>query len=121
MSRVRLIRALTKRQASCCRYPKTLRYCLNPDNPRGRHKARLFASALGLTVVDAAALRGKLLEVARTGNAEIGERDVYGQRYTMEFTMVTGVGRARVRSGWIILRGRREPRLTTCYVVKRKQ
>jgi len=62
-----------------------------------------------------------LLDVARTGNAQIGERDAYGQRYTIDFTMVTTVGRAAVRSGWIVLHGKREPRLTTCYVAKRKR
>lgn len=26
-------------------------YCLNPLHPRGRHKARVFSSVLGLTIV----------------------------------------------------------------------
>lgn len=81
-------------------------YCLNPDSPRGRHKARVFAAALGLTAVDAAKLRAKLLEIAQTGEAKRGERDAYGRRYTMDFTMVTAVGKATVRSGWIVIRVR---------------
>ncbi len=28
-------------------------YCLNFEHPRGRHKARVFAAALGLTTADA--------------------------------------------------------------------
>jgi hypothetical protein len=28
-------------------------YCLNPAHPRGRNKARVFASVLGLTASDA--------------------------------------------------------------------
>ena len=96
-------------------------YCLNPDSPRGRHKARVFAAALGLTAADAPKLRARLLEVARTGDAKLGEVDVYGQRYTMDFTMATAVGTATVRSGWIVIRGKREPRLTTCYVKQRKR
>jgi hypothetical protein len=39
----------------------------------------------------------------------------------MDFTMVTSAGRAKLRSGWIVIRGKKEPRLTTCYVVKRKR
>ena len=94
---------------------------MNPDSPRGRHKARVFAAALGLTAADAPKLRAALLEVARTGDARRGERDVYGQRYTMDFVMVTATGRAAVHSAWIVLRGKREPRLTTCYVKERKR
>lgn len=100
---------------------KLAEYCLNPDSPRGRHKAQVFAMVLGLTAADARTLRTKLLAVARTGDALLGERDTYGQRYTIDFTMVTTVGRATIRSGWIVLRGMREPRLTTCYVAKRKR
>lgn len=96
-------------------------YCLNPDSPRGRHKARVFAVALGLKAIDAPKLRLKLLEVARTGDAKPGELDAYGQRYTIDFTMVTAAGRAAVRSGWIVVRGRKEPRLTTCYATGRKR
>ncbi len=96
-------------------------YCLNPDNARGRHKARVFAAALGITVAEASQLRAKLLEIARTGDAQRGELDLYGQRYTIDFEMETALGKATVRSGWIILRGKSAPRLTTCYVMKRKR
>ncbi len=96
-------------------------YCLNPDSPRGRHKARIFATALGLTAADASKLRAKLLEVVQTRDAEIGELDLYGQRYTIDFEMETVVGKATVRSGWIVLHGKSVPRLTTCYVKKGKR
>ena len=96
-------------------------YCLNSNSPRGRHKARVFAAALGITVADAPKLRAKLLEMARTGEARRGELDLYGQRYTIDFEMETEVGKATVRSGWIVLHGKAAPRLTTCYVKKRKR
>ena len=73
-------------------------YCLNPDNPRGSRKARVFRSALGMTKVDAAALRQKLLQVDAVRK---GPRKVV------------------VRSGWIVLSDETVPRLTTCYVKKR--
>ncbi len=72
--------------------------CLSPDSPRGQHKARVFAAALGLTAADAPKLRSKLLETALTEEAKQGEVDAYGQRYTMNFTMVTSVGTATIRS-----------------------
>lgn len=95
-------------------------YCLNPDNPRGSNKARVFARALGITAKDAANIRLKLLEIATSEDAEVGELDIYGQRYTIDFEMVTEVGEAMVRSGWIILQKETIPRFTTCYVMKRK-
>jgi hypothetical protein len=39
-------------------------YCLSPEHPRGKHKARVFASALGLTREDAGVLREALLSAA---------------------------------------------------------
>jgi hypothetical protein len=96
-------------------------YCLNPENPRGRHKARVFTATLGMIAVDAPKLRAKLLEIARTGEAQRGELDLYGQRYTIDFEMETEVGKATVRSGWIVLHSKTAPRFTTCYVKKRKR
>ena len=96
-------------------------YCLNPDNPRGSGKARVFARALGITARDAAILREKLLEIAASEEAKIGELDIYGQRYTIDFEMQTEAGRAEVRSGWIILESETVPRFTTCYVKKREK
>jgi hypothetical protein len=96
-------------------------YCLNPDNPRGSNKARVFAAALGLTTMDAATLQNTLLEAARNVEAIPGERDAYGQRYTIDFEMRTATGAAMVRSGWIILHHESFPRLTTCYVSQRRR
>jgi hypothetical protein len=96
-------------------------YCLNPDNPRGSAKARVFASALGITAKDADKLRARLLEIAASEDASVGELDLYGQRYTIDFEMETETGRAKIRSGWIVLRGESTPRLTTCYVKMRKR
>jgi hypothetical protein len=94
-------------------------YCLNPDNPRGSRKARVFRSVLGMTKVDAPALRQKLLQVAASEQAKVGEIDRYGQRYTIDFELRKGTRKVVVRSGWIILSNETMPRLTTCYVRKR--
>ena len=56
-------------------------YCLSPEHPRGRHKARVFASALGLTVDDSQELRRALLAAALSEEALVAEEDQYGQRY----------------------------------------
>ena len=96
-------------------------YCLNPDNPRGSNKARVFAAVLGLTAADAEQLRKALLHAAHAGDALSGELDMHGQRYTIDFTMTTETGSAQIRSGWIVLHSDTAPRLATCYVIKRRR
>ena len=91
-------------------------YCLNPTHPRGRHKARLVASVLGLTQDDAEFLRQQLLRAAREGNATAKLRDQYGEHYQIDFELTHG-RRATIRSSWIVLRSERIPRLTTCFVL----
>ena len=46
-------------------------YCLNPRHPRGRHKARVFASALGITRENAGLLRQALLEAAESAEVTL--------------------------------------------------
>jgi len=94
-------------------------YSLNFESPKGRHKARLFASALGITSEDAVYLQSVLFEAVKKYEAETGELDLFGQRYTVDFQLTTKVGEATVRSGWIVLHAENFPRLTTCYVLKR--
>jgi Domain of unknown function (DUF6883) len=50
-------------------------------------------------------------------DATPGERDEYGQRYTIDFIMVGPAGQATVRSGWIVRIGEDFARLTTSYVL----
>jgi hypothetical protein len=92
-------------------------YCLNPLHPRGRHKARVFLSVLGLTRADAEFLREESLRAAQNGDAVIGDADDYGDRYTIDFGLARDARWAMVRSTWIVRRGERFPRLTSCYVV----
>jgi hypothetical protein len=92
-------------------------YCLDPVHPRGRFKARVFASALNLTQADAEFLRRQLLLAVRDSDATLAGRDEYGERYTIDFDLAHGARRARIRSAWIMLRGEGIPRLTSCYVL----
>ena len=96
---------------------KSRDYCLSEQHPRGRHKARVFASALGFTVTEADVLRQALLKAALEGEATQRERDDYGQRYMVDFQIGGPRGRAMVRSSWIILEGEDFPRMTSCHVL----
>jgi hypothetical protein len=92
-------------------------YALSHNHPRGRHKARVFLAALGLTTADAEELRTALLESARVGYAIRGASDGFGTRYTIDFEMVHSTKHARVRGCWIVLIADGLPRLTSCYVL----
>jgi hypothetical protein len=89
-------------------------YCLNPLHDEGKHKARLFA-AVGITADDAEALQDILLQAAKTHDTQLGRRDVYGQRYIIDFPLEWHGKQTTIRSGWIIEHGTETPRLTTCY------
>lgn len=95
---------------------KLREYCLSPTHPRGRHKARVFASALGLTEADAQGLRRELLRAVVDHDAIPGEVDEYGRRFVIDFEMAGRTGSAVVRSLWIVLAREDFPRLTSCFV-----
>ncbi len=92
-------------------------YCLSLDHARGRHKARVFASVLGLTADNAVLLQTRLLQAVTTHKAVPTVQDMYGQRYVINVEIKTDVGQAIVRSAWIIRTGETFPRLTSCYVL----
>ena len=96
---------------------KLFDYCLNPTHPRGRHKARVFESVLGITRLHTAVLRHALLAAAAHGDAVEGESDPYGQRFVIDFDLAGPAGNGRIRSAWIIRAGEDYPRLVTCYVL----
>ena len=96
---------------------KLSRYCLNSDHPRGRHKARVFAAALGFTAADAEELRDLLLVAVQGDEAVPAGRDEYGERYAVDFEVSGRAGTASVRSSWVVLTNEDFPRFVTCYVL----
>ncbi|MFQ3659764.1 MAG: DUF6883 domain-containing protein [Anaerolineae bacterium] len=96
---------------------KLVDYVLNKDHIHGRHKALVFESALGITIEDAEWLRDVLINIVRTHNAVELTTDRFGTRYRVDFRLTTAKGTALIRSGWIVERGQRFPKLTTCMVI----
>jgi hypothetical protein len=92
-------------------------YCLDPNHPRGRHRARVFAASLGLLQADAEFLQTALLHAAREAHAMVGEPSEFGERYIIDFELVRNNRKAMVRSAWIVIRGEAVPRLTSCFVL----
>lgn len=108
---------LPKGERAVVSIEKLRNYSLNPLHSRGRHKARVFASALGIFQSDAKWLQAQLLEAALCFDAIEAEADDYGRRYILDFNCVKAEKKVILRSGWIIRRNEDFPRLTTCYVV----
>jgi hypothetical protein len=92
-------------------------YCLSSEHPRGRHKAGVFASALGITAEHSEELRRALLSAVVSEEAVPAEEDEYGRRYVLDFEMSTEVGNATVRSGWIVRSREDFPRFTSCWML----
>jgi hypothetical protein len=94
-------------------------YCLSDSHPRGRHKARVFRSRLGLTTADAELLRRALLDAVgmRPEDLRPTAADQYGQRYVLDFEMTAGAATVTVRSAWIVLTNQDVLRFTSCYVL----
>ena len=92
-------------------------YCLNPHHARGKHKARVFSSALGVTRSDARELREHILEGVLDADCMRGKSDAYGRRYIVDVPWQRKDRTATVRTVWIIKRKEAIPRLITCYVL----
>jgi hypothetical protein len=92
-------------------------YCLNPEHPRGRHKARLFLDALGIRRIDAAWLRAVLLAAVRDNEAFQLSTDALGSRWRVDVPLARHERRVVVRTIWILRTGEISPRFVTCWVL----
>ena len=65
---------------------------------------------------DADRLREALLKAVMTEEAALYQKDDFGRRFTLDFTMTTAVGKAEIRSLWIILSNEDFPRFISCFI-----
>jgi hypothetical protein len=91
-------------------------YCLNPEHPRGRHKARVFRAALGLDRSDAPWLRDAILAAVRTSPATCEGTDRHGERWRVDLALTRGGRTAIVRTLWQVGQPGGPPRLITSFV-----
>ena len=92
-------------------------YSLNPKHPVGKHKARVFGAALGISMDDAGWLREQALAIALSGDARAGAASVFGDKYVID-SLVEFQGKlATLRFVWIVEFGTDFPRLISCYVI----
>lgn len=93
-------------------------YVLNTDHSEGKHKARVFESALGIALDRIDVLRDAITAAAATADDAAYRGDNgFGDVYVIKFPMTTERGSRLILSAWIVRHGEDFPRLTTCYVL----
>ena len=92
-------------------------YVLNPRHREGRHKARLFESALGITLANTGVLRQTILSAADIRRM-LNRSEITGtELYVLRFALEAEKGSATVLTAWIVRDGEDFPRLVTCYIL----
>jgi hypothetical protein len=95
---------------------KLSEYCLSEIHPKGKDKAIVFKSALGMTSLHAEILREKILNALAESECIENEPDQFGRRFSVLMKITNFDREAIVTTGWIIKPDEDFPRLTTCYV-----
>ena len=92
-------------------------YLLNPEHPRGRHKARFFLG-VGFRREATEVLRAALIELARTSEmTALDGRD--GTKYVGVGPLLAPSGReVWIQTVWVLDGGEPPPRFVTAYPVR---
>lgn len=116
-SRERLLMRLPNAEHAILDIRKLEAYCLNEDHPIGKHKAKVFRSALTLTAADAAWLREQILKGLPQADASLLHIDLYGIRYRVDLPIRRQNRKAMVRTIWIADERDHVSRFVTCWVL----
>jgi hypothetical protein len=102
---------------------KLYEYALNPDHPNGRHKARVFSSALGIERWHADVLAEILKAGLPRAHAQQGSKTGHGDSWVTYHEVVGLNGRtAIVTVAWIFRKEEPdEPKLVSCYIETKNQ
>ncbi len=94
---------------------KLMGYCLNPDHASGKHKAKVFASALGITAENADDLRELIAEAAIEGEVIQQNSTEFGQLYKIDWTIPDRKS-VILRALWEITSDQPNPRLVSAFI-----
>jgi uncharacterized protein DUF6883 len=94
---------------------KLTAYCLNPEHARGKDKARVFASVLGITRDRAPELAELVRRAARDGDITKEASTVWGQYYRVDWAIPSRVD-VVLRTIWEIAPGAEIPRLVSVFI-----
>lgn len=100
---------------------KLSNYALDPDNPKGKDKAFMFAQHLGYTKENYQSLLEQIHEKVLDAEAIPQNQDQYGTRYQIDLE-IQGVEPQQietVRTGWLIPKESKKARLITLFIKQR--
>ncbi|MBC17097.1 MAG: hypothetical protein CL942_08600 [Desulfovibrio sp.] len=102
---------------------KLTKYSMDPDHPRGKSKARVWASALGMDKSQAKDVERQIMDQLPKLPALKDSTDEHGERFSVLVPVTGPNGRTvDVTTAWIYKRGRgsvsTKPKLITCFVGK---
>jgi hypothetical protein len=90
-------------------------YCLNPNHTSGKHKARVFASALGITAENAEDLR-QLIQTAAIEGIIIQQNPTeFGTLFKVDWT-IPNTAQAVLRTLWELKSTHPNPRLISAFI-----
>ncbi|MFQ5707410.1 MAG: DUF6883 domain-containing protein [bacterium] len=95
-------------------------YCLNPFHPDGKHKAKVFGKALGITQANSVKLKELVLKSAESGEVTKEQENDFGKIYRVEYE-VEGINQKEILCTlWLVGVGKDRPYLTSCFIKTRR-
>jgi hypothetical protein len=94
---------------------KLLGYCLNPEHSKGKHKARVFKSALGITAENVDELIRLIRQAAIDGVVVQELETALGREFKLDWTIL-GTDAIELRTIWIISQGSIDPQLVSAFI-----
>jgi hypothetical protein len=91
-------------------------YCLNPNHPSGRHKAKVFASALGITIENATDLQTLIMQAVISGEVIQQASTEFGQLYKVDWEIPGHEETITLRTLWEIPHNTLNPRLISAFI-----
>ena len=93
---------------------------MNPEHSSGKHKAKVFKSALGITASNAEVLRNLIQQSAVEGEVVQEEKTPFGQIFKVDWlvpeSVNSGSERVILRTIWEITAKNKHPRLISAFV-----
>jgi hypothetical protein len=94
---------------------KLLDYCLNPNHMKGKHKARVFKSALGITADNVEHLVELIRLAAVQGEVVQARTTDFGQEFKLDWR-VPDHAALQLRTIWIIPHDSAAPQLVSAFI-----
>lgn len=98
---------------------KLMDYCLSESHPIGKHKAKVFKSALGFSIEHFQQLKDAILQAILESEANFTESNQYGELYVVDVEVENPPQKALIRTSWIVRFDENFPRLTSCYIINK--